>query len=178
MPNPLRLIGLALLLAVAPGCASTNWNWFKPNAGGDSGKPGASPNVQGLVDYLNENARRVRTVKVDDLDIDANFDNQPINLRGRIYAEKPRNFGDARTVPYSHRGRVDGGLFPARNRVCETTVGLFSGEPAFGCAVRRVIVEFDAANLVWRRGRVGDLDDSARNPEALQDLTNSGYAAV
>lgn len=91
MPNALRLIGLGLLLAVAPGCASTNWNWFKPG-GGDSGKPNAPANVQGLVDYLNENASRVKTLRVDDMAVDASFGTQSIALQGRILAEKPRNF--------------------------------------------------------------------------------------
>jgi hypothetical protein len=89
----LRVICLGFLAIAATGCESTRWNWLKREPTNDVVAKGvASPTVKGLTDYLNENAKRVRTVRVDDLDIDANFENQPINLRGRIYAEKPRDF--------------------------------------------------------------------------------------
>jgi hypothetical protein len=88
-----RVICLGFLAIAAAGCESTRWNWLKREPANDvTVKGGASPTVKGLTDYLNENAKRLRTVQVNDLDIDANFDNQPINLRGRIFAEKPRNF--------------------------------------------------------------------------------------
>lgn len=91
--NLIRTTCLGLLLALASGCASTNWNWFKPNNNtGDTAKPGVSPTVKGLVDYLNENASRVRTLRVDDMSIDATMGSQSIALQGVILAEKPRNF--------------------------------------------------------------------------------------
>lgn len=92
MQNLVRPVCLGLLLALASGCASTNWNWFKPNPGGDTAKPGVSPTVKGLVDYLNENASRVRSLRVDDMSIDATMGSQSIALQGVILAEKPRNF--------------------------------------------------------------------------------------
>ena len=89
----LRMICLGFLAALAAGCESTRWNWLKREPTNDVvAKGGANPTVKGLVDYLNENAKRVATLRVDDLDVDANFENQPINLRGRILAEKPRSF--------------------------------------------------------------------------------------
>lgn len=89
----LRMICLGFLVALTAGCESTRWNWLKREPTNDVvAKGGANPTTKGLVDYLNNNASRVRTLKVDDLDVDANFENQPINLRGRILAEKPRSF--------------------------------------------------------------------------------------
>jgi hypothetical protein len=87
-----RLICLGLLTILTTGCESTRWNWLKPGGGDAPTKGGASPNVAGLVQYLNENASRVRTVRVDDLSIDATMGSQTIGLRGRVYAEKPRGF--------------------------------------------------------------------------------------
>lgn len=88
-----RTLSLGLLIALTSGCASTNWNWFKPTGGGDSAAKGAaSPTVQGLVDYLNENASRVRSIRVDDMSVDATLGSQSIALNGRLMVEKPRNF--------------------------------------------------------------------------------------
>lgn len=88
----LRLIGLGLLAVTATGCESTRWNWLKRDGGTDAGKPTAPPAVKGLVEYLNENARRINSLRIDDVAIDVAFENQPFGARGRIYAEKPRNF--------------------------------------------------------------------------------------
>jgi hypothetical protein len=93
MQSYLRMICLGFLAVAATGCESTRWNWLKPAPNNDlAAKSGISPTARGLVDYLNDNAKRVRTLRVEDIAIDATFDNQPIGLRGRIYAEKPRNF--------------------------------------------------------------------------------------
>src|SRR5882672_291932 len=89
----LRMICLGFLAIAATGCESTRWTWLKREPTNDVvAKGGASPSVKGLTDYLNENAKRVRTVHVDDLDVDVSADGQTFNVRGRIYAEKPRNF--------------------------------------------------------------------------------------
>lgn len=86
-------IGLGLLVVLATGCESTRWNWLKPGPTNDvPTKAGASPTVKALVDYLNENASRVRSLRVDDLSVDATMGSQSIALQGRIFAEKPRNF--------------------------------------------------------------------------------------
>lgn len=88
-----RMIALSLALAfAATGCESTRWNWLKPGGGDVAVKPGVSPTVEGLVKYMNENAARVKTVRVDDLSIDATMGNQSFGLRGRVLAEKPSNF--------------------------------------------------------------------------------------
>jgi hypothetical protein len=89
----LCMIGLGMLVLAMTGCESTRWNWLKPGGGGDlAGKPTAPANVELLVKYLNNNADRVRTVRIDDMSIDASMGSQSVALQGRIYAEKPRNF--------------------------------------------------------------------------------------
>jgi hypothetical protein len=97
LPRRLESIGVLVVLAVlalgSTGCESTNWNWLKRDTGRDvAGKPGASPDVKGLVDYLNANASRIKSVRAEDVSIDFTQDNQSFGVRGRVYAEKPRNF--------------------------------------------------------------------------------------
>jgi hypothetical protein len=93
VPIPLRLVFFGMLVVAATGCESTRWNWLKKDPANDiAGKPGTPASTKGLVDYLNDNAKRVRTLQVNDLDVDATMDTQSFNLRGRIYAEKPKNF--------------------------------------------------------------------------------------
>jgi hypothetical protein len=103
-----RLICLGMLVASTTGCESTNWNWLKRDTGRDVAGQGAAPaNIKGLVDYLNENSRRVNSLRVDDLAVDATLDTQPIGLRGRIFAEKPRNF--RMKVTFGGKDEVDVG---------------------------------------------------------------------
>ena len=91
-PN-LRTLGLGILIVLTAGCESTRWNWLERDT---ANKPppntGAGVSAASLVSYLNDNAGRVRSLKVDDLAIDASIDSKPFGLRGRIFAEKPRNF--------------------------------------------------------------------------------------
>ena len=87
----LRMIALGLIAMTLAGCESTRWNWFKPNSDVAT-KPGAPSSAAGLVNYLNTNAGRIRTMRVEDMSIDVTMGNQPIGLRGRVYAERERNF--------------------------------------------------------------------------------------
>jgi hypothetical protein len=106
MTSPVRMLCLGLCTICMTGCESTRWNWLKPESGHDlAAKPGASPTVRGLVDYLNDNAARVRSLRVDDLAVDATLDNQPVGLRGRIFAEKPKNF--RMKVTFAGKDEVD-----------------------------------------------------------------------
>lgn len=106
MRTAICMIGLALGAIGITGCESTNWNWLKRDTGRDvAAKGGASPTVKGLVDYMNENARRVNSVRIDDVAVDATLDNQPVGLRGRIYAERPRNF--RMKVTFAGKDEVD-----------------------------------------------------------------------
>jgi hypothetical protein len=96
--SDLRILSLGILLAVGAGCESTRWNWLKPPtpaqeppvraaAGGGNG-----PDSTALVRYLNDNAGRVRSLKIDDMSIDISIENQSFGVMGRILAESPRNF--------------------------------------------------------------------------------------
>ncbi|MBI1832789.1 MAG: hypothetical protein HYR84_15210 [Planctomycetes bacterium] len=88
----LRMICLGLLAIGAAGCESTTWNWLKRDTARDTGKPGTTVTAKALVDYLNDNASRMQSVRYEEVGIEAVFENQPFGLRGRIYAEKPKNF--------------------------------------------------------------------------------------
>src|ERR1700722_5470074 len=94
MPCRLRLICLGFFAVAVTGCESTNWNWLKRDPVRDTASKGggATPTVKSLVDYLNDNASRVQSLRYDEIAVDATLDNQPVGLRARIYAEKPRNF--------------------------------------------------------------------------------------
>jgi hypothetical protein len=86
------MLGLMLVVATT-GCESTRWNWLKKEGPGpDVVKPGAPSSTSGLIAYLNDNASRVKTVRFDDVSVDAVMGSQPFGLRGRIYAEQPRSF--------------------------------------------------------------------------------------
>ena len=100
MRSNCRIICLGLFIVLsAAGCESTRWNWLKRDSGQDvAAKPGASPTVVGLVAYLNENASRVQSVRFEDMSVDATLGSQSFGLRGRLLAEKPRNFRMKATV--------------------------------------------------------------------------------
>jgi hypothetical protein len=88
----LTLFGLGFLLALA-GCSSTRWGWVKNN---DRQTPSAGPNelptaVQ-LVDYMNNNAGRIQSLRVEDLDLTCTQGLQSFGLRGTIVTQKPMNF--------------------------------------------------------------------------------------
>ncbi len=88
-----KLHMLALTFVLATGCESTRWNWLKKDQQNDvAAKPGAPAGPVSLVAYLNDNANRVKTLRVDDLAVDARMGTQDIALHGRVYAEKPRSF--------------------------------------------------------------------------------------
>ncbi len=96
MRSKLHMLFLTLLFVAATGCESTRWNWLKKDPQNDvAAKPGAVAGPVSLVAYLNDNANRVKTLRIDDLDIAASMGSgataQDFGLRGRIYAEKPRS---------------------------------------------------------------------------------------
>lgn len=81
------------LLAASLGCESTRWAWLKSdskprNPAAESG----APSVASLVDYLNDNARRVETLSVRDLDLTCTQGVQSFGLVGQMAVQKPRNF--------------------------------------------------------------------------------------
>jgi len=74
------------------GCNSFRWGWLKKDQ--DSGKPaGQVPNTAAIVSYLNENASRMQSLRVDDLSVTAGRGLQNlVSVTGILMAEKPRNF--------------------------------------------------------------------------------------
>ena len=98
MRSNIRLICLGLLILATTGCESTRWNFLKRDPANDvPAKPGAAPTVVNLVAYLNENAKRVNSVRFDDLSVDVTvnagtINSQTFGLGGTLFAEKPRNF--------------------------------------------------------------------------------------
>lgn len=93
MRSKLHMISLTFLLLAGTGCESTRWNWLKKDPQNDvAAKPGAAAGPVSLIAYLNDNAKRVKTLRMDDVSIDARMGDQDVGLRGRIYAEGPRSF--------------------------------------------------------------------------------------
>ena len=93
---PLRLfatvLGLGSLVVLA-GCSSTRWGFIKNNdTPSPTGGPNAVPSVAQLVDYLNDNAGRIQSMRVDDLDLTCSQGIRTFDLRGTMIVEKPRNF--------------------------------------------------------------------------------------
>jgi hypothetical protein len=87
----LRPLFWGLLVVVAVGCNSTRWNFLDKQ---EAGKPdnGKVQSVASLLDYMNENAGRVKSIQVSSLDVTCAQGLQRINLHGKMVAEKPRGF--------------------------------------------------------------------------------------
>ena len=92
---PLRHVatnfGLGILVSLA-GCSSTRWGFVKNN---ERPTPSAStepPTTARLVDYLNDNAGRIQSLRVEDLDLTCTQGIKSFGLRATMVTEKPRNF--------------------------------------------------------------------------------------
>ena len=88
------LLGLGLLLTTLTGCNGTRWGFLNIK---DTTKPiptpnGPTPTVASLVDYLNENSRRLQSVRVEEVDITASQGWQSVGARAKLVADKPRSF--------------------------------------------------------------------------------------
>jgi hypothetical protein len=86
------VLGLGLLLSGVAGCNSTRWNFLRTsdNNGTVKTPDGKVQSVESIVAYLNANAGLVKTIQASSLDVTATQDGQPINLRGKMVAERPR----------------------------------------------------------------------------------------
>src|SRR5947209_19677253 len=81
---------VVLSLALVAGC--TRWNILKsPEVGGKTDL-GPTPSVAHLVAYLDENSSRMYTMRCTDLDMTCSLNIQSFGVRGRMLAQKPRNF--------------------------------------------------------------------------------------
>ena len=92
MRHTATLVCLVLLASIT-GCESTRWAWLKNDKGPKSPTPdGGTPGVAALVDYLNDNARRIDTVRIGDLDLTCTQGVQSVGLTGHLVAQKPHSF--------------------------------------------------------------------------------------
>jgi hypothetical protein len=73
------------------GCSS-NVNFLRGSS--DKGvPPDRPPTAQDLVTYLNQSSQRIRSLRCDDIDIEATQGHQPIaGIRGKMACEQPRDF--------------------------------------------------------------------------------------
>lgn len=82
---------LLTLLALGGGCSSLRMGNLV--RGPENTKPpGEVPTVASLVNYLNDNAGRVKSLRVGELDLTCTQGLQSFGLRGKMIAEKQRNF--------------------------------------------------------------------------------------
>ncbi len=88
------IFGLCLVIVAIAGCNSTRWNHLRTPENSTAAKPadGKIQSVSSLIDYLNDNASRLKTIQATSLDVTAAEDKQRINLRGKMVAEKPHGF--------------------------------------------------------------------------------------
>ena len=87
------MLGFGLVVLVITGCNSTRWGFL--NHDDKSTKPDNSqlPTVAALVDYMNDNAGRVKSIQVSALEVTAAQGvAERVNLHGKMVAEKPRGF--------------------------------------------------------------------------------------
>src|SRR5687768_3826668 len=89
MRHVLTVIAL-VLLALLPGCGTTRFGWLKQPE--RTPPPSDIPTAAKLVDYLNENAKRVQTLRCEDVSLTCSMGLQSIGLTAQMVAEKPKNF--------------------------------------------------------------------------------------
>jgi hypothetical protein len=86
-------VGVGLLAAALAGCNSTRFNFIKPQENpGTKPADGNVPSVTGVVNYLNENSGRVKTLRADNLSVTCAQGIMKFNVDGPMMVEKPRGF--------------------------------------------------------------------------------------
>src|SRR5437879_1457954 len=70
-------------------CGCSLWP-FKPTS--HEKIPALKPTPERLVAYLNTHATQIGSIRVDDLDMDAHIGPIGMGMRGKLVAQKPRNF--------------------------------------------------------------------------------------
>lgn len=83
------LLGLGFL-ALLPGCGTTRFGWLKPPESGPP--PKDVPTVAKLVEYLNDNASRIDSMRCEDISLTCTQGLQSFNLMAQMVVQKPRNF--------------------------------------------------------------------------------------
>ncbi len=82
-------IGLALVVPFFVGCSLLPHNRDRGPA--PTAVPSKAPDASALVNYLNQNAQRVQTIRAK-VAIDAKQGTQPVGLDGELACQKPRDF--------------------------------------------------------------------------------------
>lgn len=87
-----RLLFVGALIILFAGCNTFRWGWLKKEP--ESIKPGGPPpSVAAIIDYMNNNAARVQSLRVDDLRGSAGQGVQSLfSFSGVMMADKPKNF--------------------------------------------------------------------------------------
>jgi hypothetical protein len=88
----LPALAVTLLLTTLVGCETFRWGLFRPNDPDPTPPPGGVPTAASLVDYLNDNSRRIQSLRCTDIDITASQGIQSFTIRGQMMAMKQRNF--------------------------------------------------------------------------------------
>lgn len=83
-------LALGMFLAVA-GCNSIGFISGNRSPTTPAG-PEVVPTAARLVEYLNDNARRVQSVQCNDMEMDCSQNAQSVNVQARMVCQKPRNF--------------------------------------------------------------------------------------
>jgi hypothetical protein len=88
MRSTLTMLSLVLLAALS-GCETFRWGLFRREP--LPPVPGTIPSGDALVSYLNDNARRIDSLRCTDIDITASKGLQTFGIRGKMMAMKPRD---------------------------------------------------------------------------------------
>jgi hypothetical protein len=91
----MRRVGLLLVLGallLVTAC-TPRWNFMRPDKQEIDDQHTPAPTVAQLVDYLNENSRRLQCLRCPDLSLTCSQGSQlPITLHGQMVCQQPRNF--------------------------------------------------------------------------------------
>src|ERR1700680_1201062 len=87
-------LGLTLAaLTLLPGCNSMKWNLFRKDGGNNDYRASTeAPTKEALVNYLNDNADRVKSIQCNHLDLQCSQGLRTFGLKGHMVCQKPRDF--------------------------------------------------------------------------------------
>jgi hypothetical protein len=158
----MRHIGFTLALAAlvpAAGCTSTKWNMFR---GKEEQKVATTaPTAAALVEYLNDNADRVNTVRCASLDLQCSQGLRSVGLSGKMVCQKPRNF------------RMSGNAFGQQE------IDLGSNDQEFWFWVKRgAPYQFHCSHQALAEGRVQQLPFPVQPDWIIEALGVAHYGAA
>ena len=88
----MRYVAVGLGLLAVTGCAQdSKWNFLRRTP--DNARVAVeNPTQAELVAYLNRNAQQIQSIKCPTLSMDTKMGMQQVNIAGKLFCEKPRNF--------------------------------------------------------------------------------------